>query len=64
VGGGLDVTAVPYACEDHVDDFWQTWTLPELQNRQGTTGVFDVRELGDPNLEDAERTAFSSLVDE
>ena len=47
-----------------VEDFWRTWTLSELQAQQGTTGLFDVHELGDPTLDEAQRLAFASLHDE
>jgi hypothetical protein len=46
------------------EDFWRTRTLSELQAKQGTSGVFDVRELGDPTLSDEERLAFAALRDE
>lgn len=46
------------------EDFWRTWTLSELQVKQGTSGIFDVRELGDPGLSDEERFAFAALRDE
>jgi hypothetical protein len=55
---------VQFAFGADTDDFWRTWTLGELQARQGTTGSFDVRELGDPTLDDEERIAFASLRDE
>lgn len=48
----------------HVEDFWRTLTFHELQTKQGTTGVFDVRELGDPGLDVEDRIAFASLRDE
>jgi hypothetical protein len=47
-----------------VKDFWRTWTLSELQARQGTTGLFDVNELGDPTLDESDRLAFASIRDQ